>query len=51
MEQLDKLKVKLGMALGDVSQDSLLNLYLEDAKETILGLTRLLELPLSQLGA
>ncbi len=45
MDQLSKLKLKLGESLGDVSKDNLLNLYLEDAKDTILELTHLSELP------
>jgi hypothetical protein len=39
MEQLAKLKLKLGMPLEDASQDDLLTLYLEDAKDTITELT------------
>ncbi|WFA10336.1 phage head-tail connector protein [Tissierella sp. Yu-01] len=45
MDQLTKLKLKLGN-IG-TEQDSLLNLYLEDAKDTILELTHLSELPQS----
>lgn len=45
MDQLTKLKIKLGISLGDTSQDNLLNLYLEDAESTILELTHFLELP------
>ena len=43
MEQIDKLKLKLG--IGEEGQDDLLNLYLEDAKDTILELTHLSGLP------
>lgn len=50
MEQLDKLKIKLGISLDDVSQDDLLNIYLGDAKDTILELTHLPELPINLLG-
>lgn len=42
MEQLEKLKLKLDVK--DESQDDLLNLYLDDAKETILELTHLSDL-------
>lgn len=45
MEQLDRLKIKLGISLGDTSQDDLLNLYLEDAQNEILELTHLSEIP------
>ena len=48
MEQLGKLKLKL--SIGDEGQDVLLNLYLDDAKDTILGLTHLKELPQSLLS-
>lgn len=51
MEQLDKLKIKLGIPLEDTSQDELLNLYLEDAKDTILELTHLSEVPVNLLRA
>ncbi len=47
MEQLKRLKIKLGISLEDVTQDDLLNLYLEDSKDTILELTHLKELPTS----
>ncbi|MDD3840764.1 MAG: phage head-tail connector protein [Clostridia bacterium] len=50
MEQLEKLKIKLGIPLEDISQDDLLNLYLEDAKDTILEMTHLSELSVSLLG-
>lgn len=50
MEQLSKLKLKLGVPLADVSQDDLLSLYLEDAKDTILELAHLEELPQSLLS-
>lgn len=48
MEQLERLKIKLGIL--DTTQDSLLNLYLDDAKDTILELTHLKELPQSLLS-
>lgn len=48
MDQLSKLKLKLGIT--DNSQDDLLNLYLEDAKDTILELTHLDKLPESLLS-
>lgn len=48
MDQLTKLKLKLG--IDDDSMDSLLNLYLEDAKNTILELTHLDELSESLLN-
>lgn len=48
MDLLSKLKLKLGIT--DNSQDDLLNLYLEDAKDTILELTHLDELPESLLS-
>lgn len=48
MSQLEKLKLKLGITDND--QDDLLNLYLEDAKDTILELTHLDELPKSLLS-
>ncbi len=51
MEQLDKLKIKLGIPLEDTSQDELLNLYLEDAKDAILELTHLTEVPVNLLRA
>lgn len=51
MEQLDKLKIKLGIPMEDVSQDDLLNIYLEDAKDTILELTHLPEVPVNLLRA
>lgn len=50
MNQLSKLKLKLGISLGDVSKDDLLNLYLDDAKDTILSLTHLSDLPDSLLS-
>ena len=45
MTQLEKMKTKLGISLIDVSQDELLNLYLEDVKLDILELTHLSEVP------
>ncbi|WIF95025.1 phage head-tail connector protein [Caminicella sporogenes] len=39
------MKIKLGISLGDTSQDDLLILYLEDAKNEILELTHLEEIP------
>lgn len=50
MDQLDKLKLKLGISLDTTDKDDLLNLYLDDAKDTILELTHLLELPTSLLS-
>lgn len=50
MDQLSKLKLKLGISLAGVSQDELLNLYLDDAKDTILELTHLEDLPASLLS-
>ena len=43
LTQIEKFKIKLG--ISDNSQDDLLNLYLDDAKETILGLTNLSSIP------
>ncbi|MDT8715442.1 phage head-tail connector protein [Clostridium sp. 19966] len=37
MDQLSKVKIKLGYSLEDTSQDNLLQIYLDDAKEYILG--------------
>lgn len=45
MLQIDRLKIKLGIPVFDASQDSLLTIYLEDAKDTILELTNLEEIP------
>lgn len=45
---LSRLKLKLG--INDVLQDELLDLYLEDAKDTILELTHLSEVPTSLLS-
>lgn len=45
MEQLDRLKIKLGVSLGDMDEDNLLNLYLEDAENEILELTHLDKIP------
>ncbi len=45
MEQLDRLKIKLGIPLDDVNEDNLLSLYLEDAEDEILELTHLEEIP------
>ncbi|SHH56181.1 phage head-tail connector protein [Sporanaerobacter acetigenes] len=45
MEQLDRLKIKLGVSLGDTDEDNLLNLYLEDAENEILELTHLDKIP------
>lgn len=50
MDQLSKLKLKLGIPLDNTSKDDLLNLYLEDAKDTILELTHLSEMPNSLLS-
>lgn len=50
MEQLDRLKLKLGISSEDTSEDNLLNLYLDDAKDTILELAHLKELPESLLS-
>ncbi len=50
MDQLNKLKLKLGIGLDTTDKDALLNLYLEDAKDTILELTHLSELPQSLLS-
>lgn len=48
MQELNKMKLKLD--IKDNSQDDLLNLYLEDAKDTILELTHLSEVPTSLLS-
>jgi len=45
MEQLEKMKIKLGISLGDTSKDELLSLYLEDAENEILELTHLNTIP------
>lgn len=45
MEQLDKMKIKLGISLSDTTQDDLLKLYLEDAENEILELTHLDTIP------
>lgn len=45
---LSKLKLKLG--ISDTAQDELLDLYLEDANETILGITHLSEVPANLLS-
>lgn len=50
MDQLNKLKLKLGISLDTTDKDDLLNLYLVDAKDTILELTHILELPQSLLS-
>jgi hypothetical protein len=39
VEQLEKIKIKLGIDAGDTSQNDLLKLYLEDAENEILSLT------------
>ncbi|OZV10787.1 hypothetical protein CIW83_18390 [Tissierella sp. P1] len=48
MDQLGKLKLKLG--IKGTEQDDLLNLYFDDAKDTILELTHLTEIPNSLLS-
>ena len=45
VEQLEKMKTKLGISMGDTSQDGLLKLFLEDAESEILELTHLDQLP------
>lgn len=52
MDQLIRIKTKLfgSASIGQVDKDELLNIYLEDAKDTILELTHLSELPASLLG-
>lgn len=51
LEQIDKLKLKLGIQTTDTTQDDLLNLYLDDATEFILDETHLDVLPAKLMGA
>jgi len=44
-DPFSKLKLKLGIAPSDSSQDALLSLYLSDAHDYILSETRLQEVP------
>lgn len=39
MTQLEKLKIRLGISLSDISKDDLLNMCLEDAQNEILDYT------------
>lgn len=50
MDQLRKVKIKLGIAKNDISQDELLNLYLDDAAEFITDTTHLDSIPEKLLG-
>ncbi|MCM1564920.1 MAG: phage head-tail connector protein [Dehalobacter sp.] len=47
MTQLEKLKIKLGIALADSAKDDLLNLYLTDAEELIIELSHMDAVPTS----
>jgi hypothetical protein len=45
MTQLERLKIKLGIAVADTTKDNLLIIKLEDAKDAILELIHLDEVP------
>lgn len=45
MDQLNKFKRRVGITPNDTTKDDLLNDYLNDAKEDILELTHLEEIP------
>ena len=50
MTQLEKLKLKLGMSISDVSKDDVLQVYLDDAFEYILSQTHLDAIPTALLS-
>lgn len=51
MEQLVKMKLKLGVSPEDLTNDGTFQVYLDDAEQDILELTHFTEIPNNLLGA